>query len=443
MKFGLPIFALQVRYSFCFKSLKLMNLIQKLSFFISFLISLTGSGLLAQSSVVINPPENIKSIVLRSQKTNDYAPIIRLGSSIVLEFDDLDSDQKQYSYTIEHYDYNWQKSNINPTEYIDGFTNDWIRNFENSFNTIQGYTHYRLRLPNDNLRIKISGNYVLSVLDEDDEVAFTRPFIVYEPLVDVGVSVHRSRDIATINTMQNIQFNVNHPNLLINNPRLELKVAIYQNLDWNTVIKDIEPQFIRGTQLLYKYGANVNFWGGNEFLFFDTKQIRGAVNNIARSELKDTFITYLYTDEERLYRPYTYYPDVNGNFVLRTIDAESIDTEGDYSWVYFTLESFENINQDAIYIYGDFNEWQLTDENKLSYNEQSRLYEGRLFLKQGFYNYSYITADEEGTVNNHSIDGSFHQTENNYTVLVYYKPIGTRYDQVIGIGNANSENLRN
>ena len=418
-------------------------MIKKLALSIFLLISLVGNGLHAQSSVVVNPPDNIKSIVLRSQQTNDYSPVVRLGNPLVLEFDDLDGDQKQYSYTIEHYDYNWEKSNINPTEYLDGFTNDWIRNFENSFNTIQGYTHYRLRLPNDNMRIKASGNYVITVLDENDEVVFTRPFIVYEPLVDVGVSVHRSRDIATINSMQNVQFSVNHPNLLINNPSLELKMVVYQNLDWNTAIKNIKPQFIRGTQLLYKYGANVNFWAGNEFLFFDTKQIRNAVNNVARSELKDTFNTYLFTDEERLHRPYTYYPDINGNFVLRTIDTESIATEGDYSWVHFSLESFENIGNNDIYIYGDFNEWQLTENNKMVYNEQTKLYQGKLFLKQGFYNYSYAVKNQEGTINNHSIDGSFYQTENNYSVLVYYKPIGSRYDQVIGIGSANSENLRN
>ncbi|NNC70202.1 MAG: DUF5103 domain-containing protein, partial [Flavobacteriaceae bacterium] len=201
----------------------------KLSFIFYLLFSLTGVGLLAQSNTIINPPDHIKSVILRAQQTNDYSPIIRLGNPLVLEFDDLEGDQKQYSYRIDHYDYNWEKSAINATEYLDGFTDDWIRDFENSFNTIQGYTHYKLRLPNDNLRIKISGNYVLSVLDEDDEVIFNRPFIVYESKVDVGVSVHRSRDIATINTMQNVQFSVNHPNLLINNPGVELKLAVYQN----------------------------------------------------------------------------------------------------------------------------------------------------------------------------------------------------------------------
>lgn len=397
----------------------------------------------AQTEVIVNPPDHIKSIVLRSQNTNDYSPVIRLGGSLILAFDDLRADQNQYSYTIEHYDYNWQKSNLNPTEYLDGFTNDWIRDFESSFNTIQAYTHYKLRLPNDNLRIIASGNYLLTVLDEEGEIAFTRPFMVYDPKVTIGVSAHRSRDIATLNAMQNIQFSINHPNVRVNNPNLEFKVAIYKNLDWNTRITDVKPQFIRGNQLLYKYGAQINFWGGNEFLFFDTKQIRGAVNNIAKSELDDEFQTYLYTDEERKDRPYTFYPDVNGNFVLRTIDTESIDTEGDYSWVHFSLESSRFIDEDPIYVYGKFNDWQLTENNRLTYNQKTKLYEASILFKQGFYNYMYVTQNEEGTINQHSIDGSFFQTENTYTVLVYYKPLGSRFDQLVGIGSANSENLRN
>lgn len=405
-----------------------------------FLLSLTGKLVVAQSDAIVNPPEYIKSIVLQSAQTNNYTPIVQLGSSLVVEFDDLEGDQKQYSYKIEHYDYNWKRSNLNITEYVDGFSSDWIRDFENSFNTIQGYTHYKFTLPNDNIRIKISGNYMLSILNEDDEVIFTRPFIVYQPLVNIGVSVHRSRDIATINTKQNVQFTINHPDLLINNPSVELKIAVYQNMDWHTLKKDIQPQFTRGTQLLYKYGARIDFWGGNEFLFFDTKQIRNATNNVYRSELKDTFNTYLYTTEIRANKPYTNLPDINGNFVIRTIDNEDIALEADYSWVHFTLES-DKI-EEPVYIYGDFNDWQLTDDNKMTFDAKNNVYSGKLLLKQGFYNYNYVTV-KNNTVNNHKIAGSFYQTENEYTVLAYYRPIGSRYDQVIGVGSTNSQNLRN
>ena len=283
---------------------------------------------------------------------------------------------------------------------------------------------------------------MLTVLDENNGIVFSRPFIIYEPLVDVAVSVHRNRDIATINTKHSVQFSINHPNLNINNPSMEIKPVIYQNTDWNTRIDNLKPQFYKGSQLLYKYVDEISFWAGNEFLFFDTKQIRTASNNVAKVELDDIFHTYLYIDEARGSKPYTLNPDINGNFVIRTIDDENNATEADYSQVYFKLESFADTGGNDVYIYGNFNGWQLTDENKLTYNERSGLYEGQLLLKQGFYNYTYVIKNND-EIDNHTIEGSFYQTENDYSVLVYYKPFGSRYDSVIGYGKTNSENLRN
>jgi hypothetical protein len=397
----------------------------------------------AQNSVVVQPPKHIKSIVFNPYNTNEYAPILKLGSSFALSFDDLNADQHEYRYTIDHYDYDWKVSGLNATEFLNGFNDDLLRDFENSFNTIKDFTHYSVKLPNDNMSIKISGNYLITIFDEDSEVVFSRPFIVYNPLVTVGVSTHRSRDIATINTKHNIQFSINYPNLSINNPSQEIKVAVYQNNDWNSVLKNIKPQFIRGSQLLYKYNSNINFWAGNEYLFFDTKEIRNATNNIYRTELKDIFNTYLYSDEARANKTYTLNPDINGNFVLRTIDNEDVRTEADYSWVHFNLLSEEKLDTPSIYVYGNFNNWQLTDENKMTYNKRTKSFQTTLLLKQGFYNYKYITLTKEQKVDNYTIEGSHYQTENNYTVLVYYRPFGSRYTQVIGLGNGNSEDLRN
>ncbi len=405
-------------------------------------IAFISQFVMAQNSVIVLPPNHIKTVVLNPLKVNEYAPIIKLGRSFTLDFDDLEADQKEYRYTIEHYDYNWKSSNLNTSEFLNGFNDDFIREFENSFNTFKDYTHYKLRIPNDNISIKISGNYTITVLDENSNIVFTRPFIVYNPLVDVGVSTHRSRDIATINTKHNIQFIINYPKIAINNPNNEIKVALYQNNDWNTVLKNLKPQFVRGTQLLYKYNSNINFWAGNEYLYFDTKQIRNATNNIYRTELKDVFNTYLYRDEERAGEPYTLNEDINGNFVLRTIDNDLIDTEADYSWVHFSLLSPEKLNAQPVYVYGAYNNWQLTEENQMSYNRQTKSYQLQLFLKQGFYNYQYITT-KEGAIDNHAIQGSHFQTENDYSVIVYYRPYGSRYDQVIGFGVANSENIRN
>ncbi len=409
------------------------------SLFILFICSISN----AQSEVIVDPPPYIKTVVLRSRLTNNFSPIIKLGEPLILEFDDLSDSQEEYTYKIEHYDYNWKASKLIATEYINGYNSDWIRDYENSFNTIQPYTYHKLQIPNEKTIIKLSGNYLITITNQDDEIIFTRPFIVYQPKVTVGISVHKSRDISYISSKHNIEFSINHPDLRINNPSQEINVVVYQNNDWNTAIKNIKPQFYKGNQLLYKYSDKVSFWAGNEYLFFDTKEIRNATNNIAKTRLDGLFQTYLYTDEMRKNKTYTFYPDVNGNFVIRTIDSDISATEADYSQVHFALEALTDISEDAIYVYGDFNDWQLNDENKMIYNEDYKIYTCTLLLKQGFYNYSYVTANAKKEINNRAIEGSFYQTENDYYVLVYYKPTGSRYDQVIGYGHANSENLRN
>ena len=370
-------------------------------------------------------------------------PIVKLGEKLVLSFDDITSDRQFYSYRIEHCDYFWQPSNLSSTEYMTGFATDRIRDFQNSFNTLQYYTHYRLEIPNENNRIKLTGNYLISVLDSSGEVLFSRRFIYYQPRVNVAVTAHRSTNAAHINEKHSIQFAIDHQNLRLNDPYQEIKVDVYQNHDWNSVIKGIKPKFVRGSQLLYNYVDELSYWAGNEFLYFDTKEIRNATNNIFQTRLDNIFNTYLYATEARGKRPYSFFPDINGNFVLRTLDARDVSLEGDYSLVHFSLDYPDRSPQEDVYLYGSFNDWQISEENRMICNEDSGLLENQLLFKQGFYNYTYVSVGQDGLINTHNVEGSFYQTENDYTVIVYYRKFGDRYDQVIGIGQANSERLLN
>ena len=388
--------------------------------------------------------ENIKTIILRSATTNLYAPIVRLNDRLTLSFDDLNADEHNYTYKIEHCDYNWNLSNLLDSEFVDGYAEDRIRDFENSFNTLQPYTNYSLTIPNENTRLKISGNYIISVLNEDEDVVFQRKFVVYESKVTVGVSVYKSRDISTINTTQSVEFIINHPDFRINNPKAEILPVVLQNNNWQTAIEGLKPQFYRGTQLIYKYNKETNFLAGNEFLYFDTKSIRNTTLNIAKVELgTELYHAYLYTNEERIDNPYTLFEDINGNFVIRTLDGQNNNVDADYGWVHFNLSCLENLDGKDIYIHGSFNNWKLNEANKLIYNTETGLYDGKLLLKQGFYNYQYVTKNEEGIISNSDIDGSFYQTENDYTVLVYYKKFGARYTRVIGVGFGSSKKLNN
>ena len=411
--------------------------------FYFFLLFFTISVFSQENDDVLEP-DFIKTIVLKPTNFNSYAPIIPLGSSFIFSFDDLKAEQLDYFYKIEHYTYDWQPSGLSSREFISGYEEDRFRSFENSFNTLQFFTHYTVSFPNKNTRITKSGNYKISVLDDYDEVLFTRRFVLYESKVDVGVSVHRSRDLSSINEKQSVQFIINHPNLLINNPKEEIKTVLLQNNDWNTSIDNLAPQFYRGSQMLYKYTDKMNFWAGNEFHYFDSKSVRNSTVTIARVDSgPDLFHTKLYTNFERNHRPYTNYPDINGNFVIRNENSDNDALDADYTWVFFTLESLEDIGDKKIYVNGSFNNWKNNASNQLIYNPETRLYEAKILLKQGFYNYQYVTVDKDGNSSNHDIDGSFFQTENDYSVLVYYKKFGSRYDSVIGFGQGNSEKIQN
>jgi hypothetical protein len=379
--------------------------------------------------------KNIKSIQLRSLEETNFSTIVPLGKTLLLSFDDLDADQKEYSYKIEHMDSDWKPSKIFTNQYIVGFNQNRIINYENSFNTLQNYTHYRVQIPNSRTKIIKSGNYLISVLDVTQNVVFTRKFTLYESKTLVGVSVVRSRNTSAKNQQQTVQFTINYNANEIRNPSQEIKAVVLQNNIWETAISNLKPQFFRNNQLVYKYYNKPSFYSGNEYLNFDNKQIRNSTVQIARVEKKDIYHAYLYPQEARNLKTYTYFPDINGQFVVRTTEGNNPFTEADYAMVHFSLDA-EEITNKEIYVYGAFNDFEITSENKMEFNTVTKKYEVAMLLKQGFYNYTFVTKGQNNTVNTHEINGSFHQTENEYTVLVYYKAFGENYQRVIGIGNA-------
>lgn len=390
-------------------------------------------GFILLFNVVVHS-QNIKTIQLRPLGQNEFASIAPLGNILELSFDDLDADNKEYQYKIQHMTYDWKPSNLSTNQYVDGFEQNSIQNVTNSFNTLQSYTHYSVKIPNENTIITKSGNYLISILDEDDEIVFSRKCVFFENITQVGVAVFRGKGAAILNQQQTVQFSVNYPNIQINNPAQEISVVLLQNNNWNTAITNLRPQFFRPNRLLYSYVRGTNFWGGNEFRNFDTKHIRNTSLHIAKTERKEVFHNYLYTDEPKASRTYTYNPDINGQFIIRTLDNSEETSEADYATMHFSLDTSPYKNKD-IYVYGGFNNFELTEENKMVYDTKNQIYQAKIPLKQGFYNYCYATVAKNGTVKLHEIDGSFFETENEYTVIVYYKPFGGQYDRIIGIGH--------
>jgi|TARA_B110000967_G_scaffold121647_1_gene124241 hypothetical protein len=379
--------------------------------------------------------QNIKSIQLSPIQENNYSAIVPLGTVLELSFDDLDNDSKDYQYKIEHMTHDWRKSRLLASQYIDGFDENNIINVTNSFNTFQSYTHYAVKIPNVNTVITKSGNYLLSVINYDtDEVVFTRRFVLYENMATIGVAVSRSRNAKTLSSQQTLEFTVNHPNVRINNPAQEVHVVLLKNENWNEQITDLQPTFFKPNQLKYTYANKTNFWGGNEYLNFDSKLIRNKSINVVRIEMQDIFHHYLfpYTYDEN--RDYQYNPDINGQFVVRTLEGNDPNTEADYAMMHFTLYADELFKDKEVYVYGGFNNFEIEEDAKMTYDFEDNSYKGNLLFKQGFYNYTYATVDKFNKVNTNEVNGTFFETENEYIVITYFKPFGGLYDRVIGIG---------
>lgn len=397
----------------------------------------------AQIHEKIEPPY-IQTIQFKGTTDFSQLPIIRLGQGLDLSFDALNGREEDFYYRITHHNFDWSPSDLSQSEYLDGFDDVRISSYQNSLNTLQIYSHYTLKIPNRDTRgIKKSGNYLLSVYDSDGELLFTRKFIVIENIASVRVEIKRSRDLNLIKEKQVVQFSVVSPNMQLINPKQTVKTLVLQNSNLKEGITDLVPQYTMGNELIYRYDKEASFGGGNEFLAFDNKDVRAASNGVRSIKLTDIYENILYTNTARFNKPYTYNPDINGNFVVRNIDARNNDIEAEYVRMHFNLQYFEDIGDKEVHLYGNFNNWTVDGSTYMEYDPQSDTYRTNRLFKQGFYNYKYVLVNRDGTIDSGAISGDFWETENDYTVIVYYRNLGERYDRIIGTGTASSTNITN
>lgn len=414
------------------------------SFFQKIALIFIVTSAVAQTEVEVAPPYNIKTATF-VQSNENVIPIFELGAGFQFQFDDLFGNEADYYYEIVHCDYNWIPTNIPKNEYLKGFDGQRIQEYHNSVNALQIYSHYRLPIPNQFTQLRISGNYVLKILDENKDVVLSRKFILYEDLVTIPIQIRRARTANNLEYKHNIEFSIKSLVINFQNPLKNVKVVLLQNGQFNTAIKNIAPQYTIGNELIYRYDTQTQFWAGNEFLYFDNNDIRAASNNVSRIDSSNgIYNSNLYTNNARANYPYSMTFDVNGNFVVRNIRAENNEIEADYAWVYFSLSAPAFIANKGIFVTGLFNNYSLSPEYKMDFNAQKNIFEKAVLIKQGFTNYQYQVADNKGNVDaEKAIDGNFWQTENDYSILVYYRENIDRYDRVIGKATANSTIITN
>ena len=378
----------------------------------------------------------IKSVEFYNSLKPASFPVISLGSDeqVVLGFDDLTGSSRTFYYTLQHCDGNWLPSNLSPAEYLQGFNEDRIPDYRYSSNTFQKYIHYEVKLPNRNIAPKLSGNYILKVYEDQDQtkMILTRRLYVVNKRVSVAANVVASSNVPVWRSNQKVNFNVQYSGLLVQNPNTDLRVLVMQNARPETAVMNTVPTYVRGTQLIYTDVDINDFAGRNEFRHFDTRSLKLNSERIGRI-YKDTANTVmLLGDPNRNLPGYTLLYDNDGKYYIINQDGVDARTDGDYAHIYFSLAANKPETEGAPYIVGQFNDWKINDQSKLVYDTRGRFYTS-LFLKQGVYDYQYVWVNHAtGKPDDILLEGSYFETENEYQLLVYYRPPGSRYEELVG-----------
>ncbi len=366
-------------------------------------------------------------------------PILNLGAGgqLRLAFDDLNEDVMDYVYEIVHCDQDWTPSELDELDFLDGFNGERIEEYDFSYNTLRDYTHYDLWLPNEDVRWTVSGNYLIHVYEDDERrrPAITRRFMVTESIVRIASESVAPSQVSKFRTHQEIDFLVNHKGFEIRNPRQEITAVVLQNGRWDNAVTDLKPAFIKGEDLIFDFQNKIVFSAGKEHRFVDLRTFRYLTERMADIREEQThYDVVLKKEGSRTFQNFRSYQDLNGKFVIEHLERPNGDIEGDYASVFFAVGVTQELFDTEVYLVGNFTDWLIKPEYKMVYNPAVGAYVGRVWLKQGFYDYLYVGLTEGSTEPDYeTFEGNWHETENEYQILVYYRPFGQRFDRLIGV----------
>ena len=363
-------------------------------------------------------------------------------NALMLEFDHLGPELMDYVYTIEHCNQDWKRSQMFEQEYLMGFTEDRIQNITIAQNTRALYTHYYLGLPNRNMRWLLSGNYLLKVYDNTNErqLVLVRRFHVIEPLWGVSAQFVPPAQVDRINTHHEIDFSVKSKNIRIANPQNDMTAYILQNGRWDNAIGPLKPNIMREDQMVFDYQNKVVFPAGKEWRFFDMRSFdfKGENVKIIQQQFNHFEVTLL-TDETRANRPYIFRKDNNGYFAIDNQNANQTLLQCEYAHVLFSVKQNLPFEEDDVYLFGAFTNWQIDPRFRMNYVPEAEVYALEIPLKQGYYNYQYLVVNHQtGAIDEEGLEGNSYQTRNTYQILLYYRPFGERYDRLLGFGGLDS-----
>lgn len=382
----------------------------------------------------------VKSILFYRQTPEETLPVMTMARSdyLELQFDILDGSPRELYYTIFHFDQHWTPNDLRPEEYLAGFQEERVTEFAASSKTQIPYVNYRFQLRSE--VFLISGNYLVCVSDRFRNVLFTRRFFVSQNNILVSVKFRDPANANLYRSHQALELTVNTNKLVIPNNGKEMNVQLFQNGDPNTLQQRNIPNLYAGELFYFNRVDDLLFKGMKEYRRKDIRTILSTTQDIQFWDEKDgQYHCWLEHDIIRHYKSYFTDYDINGKFIPMNRDREDAALESEYVMVHFTLLAREPVEQ-PVYIYGNLTDWQLKPEFLMEYDASRGAYQGAAWLKMGYYNFMYAVPDDKGLPDTSPMEGDWYETENDYNVLVYYRPFGSRYDQLLFAGTFNSNN---
>jgi hypothetical protein len=389
----------------------------------------------------------INGVKLFQQNNQSSQPILQLnsGDQLELHFDDLVSYPKNYFYTYELCNADWTPANVSVFDYLKGFNQMRISSYRVSSIAAMKYVHYQVQLPERNAIPILSGNYLLKVYRDGDtsKLAFTKRLMVVDKLVSIGAQIQVPYDNQLARTHQKLQFSVEVKALNLLSPQ-QIKVVALQNNRWDDAIVNKQPVFIKENILEYNGEMDYLFQAGKEFRWADLQSFRFESDRIAKVDrAEEPNTVYMKPDLARNNFAYINFVDRNGYTEINSSESVNPWWQGDYAWVHFSFipPGKQAISGKSVHMIGEITGNQISDSSLMQFNSLEGAYTKNLLLKQGYYSYAYVTKDthQANALSDVSItEGNYWETENLYTILVYYRSLSGRHDELVGIASVNS-----
>jgi hypothetical protein len=404
--------------------------------------------LLAQEGQHFENPEYtspaIKSVRFHKLGEPFSYPIIALNSNqqLTLSFDETGTTIRDYYYTVELCNQNWEPAGLMKTEYYRGKERLLIEDFRRSFNTTFDYVHYQLIFPQNQNNVLLSGNYLLKVYQnyDDEDPVIVRRFMVSEQKIKIEADVTYTMQSSGRGHFQEIDFEVFHPGTNIRDPGNEVRAVVMQNRRTDNMITHLKPIFFGDDRMDFQYNGQVTFEGGNEFRWIDLRSFRFQSDHVKDINFRDPFYhVEVFPDQSRAGDPYHYHRDYNGRYYIDVQEEQEPAVSADYAFVHFSLKWPPPSGTREVYLLGGISNWQCNESNQMTYDYEQEKYTLTLLLKQGYYNYQYLVKEKsshQGSLM--PVEGSFGRTENDYLIMIYYRPAGGRYDRLLGTTLVNS-----